>query len=195
MSATAFRPQAVPAASEEPQVLLLTAKSPTIDGALNANGNIFLLNANGILIDSSAKINVGGFVASTLDVPDTASFGSGSNTFTQGSTASSSTVPSVVNMGTIQTNRNGGYVALLGATVSNQGTINAGNEGTVALAAGNQIVLNFNGNSLVGVTVSDVLLNALVENKGAIYADGGKVIAAGNGRIGNKVQLGSRPRR
>ena len=152
------------------------SSSSTIDGALNANGNIFLLNANGILIDSSAKINVGGFVASTLDVPDTASFGSGSNSFTQGSTASSSTVPSVVNMGTIQTNRDGGYVALLGATVSNQGTINAGNEGTVALAAGNQIVLNFNGNSLVGVTVSSGVLNELVENKGAIYADGGKVI-------------------
>ncbi len=66
-------------------------------------------------------------------------------------------------------------MALLGNTVSNQGTITA-TKGTVALASGDKITLNFNGDSLVNVTVDEGTLNALVENKQAIYADGGKVI-------------------
>jgi hypothetical protein len=64
---------------------------------------------------------------------------------------------------------------LLGGSVSNQGVITA-TQGTVALAAGDQITLNFSGDSLVGVTVDKGVLDALVENKLAIYANGGTVI-------------------
>jgi filamentous hemagglutinin family protein len=141
-----------------------------IDGVLNANGNVFLINSNGILMDSTARISTGGFVASTLDIADS-DFMSGKYTFT----ANGSQAGSVINLGTITANRNGGYVALLGGSVSNQGVITA-TEGTVGLAAGDQITLNFNGNSLVGVTVGEGVLNALVENKQAIYANGGTVI-------------------
>ena len=81
----------------------------------------------------------------------------------------------MINLGAITTNRSAGYVVLLGGSVSNQGIITA-TAGTAALAAGDQITLNFNGNSLVGVTVGQGTLNALIENKQAIYADGGTVI-------------------
>ena len=142
--------------------------SSVLDGVLNANGNVFLINANGILVDSTAKISTGGFVASTLDISDS-NFKAGNYTFT----SSGSKAGSVVNLGTMTAN--GGYVVLLGGSVSNQGVITA-NKGTVALAAGDQITLNFNGNSMVGVTVNQGTLNALVENKQAIYANGGTVI-------------------
>ena len=141
-----------------------------IDGVLNANGNVFLINSNGILMDSTARISTGGFVASTLDIADS-DFLSGKYTFT----SNTSQAGSVINLGAITTNKSGGYVALLGGSVSNQGAITA-TEGTVVLAAGDQITLNFNGNSLVGVTVGEGALNALVENKQAIYANGGTVI-------------------
>lgn len=141
-----------------------------IDGVLNANGNVFLINANGILMDSTAKISTGGFAASTLDIADS-DFLSGKYAFS----SNTSQAGSVINLGSITANRSGGYVALLGGSVSNQGVITA-SEGTVALAAGDQITLNFNGNSLVGVTVGKGALNALVENRQAIYANGGTVI-------------------
>ena len=44
---------------------------------------------------------------------------------------------------------------------------------TVSMASGNQVTLNIGGNALVDVTTDKGTLNALVENKGAIVADGG----------------------
>ena len=147
---------------------VIGTESSVIEGVLNATGNVFLLNSNGILMTKGSSINAAGFLASTLDISDE-DFKAGKYTFhSTGSTGS------LVNLGTI-TAKDGGYVALLGSTVSNQGVIVA-NKGTVAMAAGDQITLNFNGNSLVGVTVDKGTLNALVENKQAIYADGGTVI-------------------
>ena len=139
-----------------------------INGALNANGQVFLLNSNGVLFGQGAQVNVGGLVASTLNQSD-ADFMAGRSTFERtGSRAS------VINLGTINA-ADGGYVALLGNQVSNQGVITA-RMGTAALAAGDKVSLNFNGNSLVGVTIDQGTLDALVENKQAIYADGGTVV-------------------
>ena len=41
-----------------------------IHGTLQANGNVYLINPNGILVGPGANINVGSLIASTLDVPD-----------------------------------------------------------------------------------------------------------------------------
>jgi filamentous hemagglutinin family protein len=138
-----------------------------IEGAMYANGQVFLVNSAGILFSKGAQVNVGGLVASTLDISN-ADFNAGKYVFSGSSTGS------VVNQGTITANP-GGYVALLGNNVSNEGVIEA-TLGTVALAAGDNITLNFGGNSLVDVTVNKGTLNALVENKGAIKADGGRVV-------------------
>ena len=79
-----------------------------------------------------------------------------------------------VNQGKIRA-AEGGYVALLGKTVSNEGVISA-KLGTVAMASGEKITLNFEGDSLIDVTIDKGTLDALVENKKAIRADGGRVI-------------------
>ena len=139
-----------------------------IDGVLNANGKVFLVNSNGVLFTRGSSVNTAGLVASTLDISD-ADFNAGRYVF-NGNGGSGS----VINMGTL-TATNGGYVALLGHSVSNQGVIVA-TRGAVALGSGEKISLNFNGDSLVSVSIDEGALNALVENKGAIYADGGKVI-------------------
>ncbi|MBS1207799.1 MAG: filamentous hemagglutinin-like protein [Proteobacteria bacterium] len=139
-----------------------------IDGTLNANGQVFLINSNGMLFSKGSSVNVGGLVASTLNLSDE-DFNAGNYVFkANGSTGA------ILNLGTI-TAKDGGYVALLGNDVSNQGLITA-TKGTVALSAGDKITLNFNGDSLLSVTLDEGTLNALVENKQAIHADGGTVI-------------------
>ncbi|CAN2535938.1 hypothetical+protein [Methylocapsa aurea] len=138
-----------------------------IAGALNANGKVFIINSNGIMFTKDAQVNVGGLVASTLDISNS-NFMAGNYTF------SGSSAASVVNKGTINA-ADGGYVALLGKTVSNDGTINA-KLGTIALASGDAITLNFSGDSLLDVTIDKGTYDALVENKGLIQADGGNVV-------------------
>src|ERR1700685_1420451 len=48
------------------------ANASQIFGALNANGRVFLINQNGIIFGAAAQVNVGGLVASTLNINPTA---------------------------------------------------------------------------------------------------------------------------
>lgn len=41
-----------------------------IDGALNANGQVWILNSNGILFNKNAKVNTAGLVATTKELSD-----------------------------------------------------------------------------------------------------------------------------
>jgi filamentous hemagglutinin family protein len=143
-------------------------------GQLNANGQVYLINPNGILFGQGAKVNVGGLIASTLDFNEASLNGNNRQFSASGASAKSS----IVNQGTINATGaggTGGYVALLGNTVSNQGIITA-QQGMVALGAGSSTVLTFQNNSLVNMQVDQSLLNALAENGGLIRADGGLVI-------------------
>ena len=139
-----------------------------LEGALNATGKVFLINSNGVLFSRNSSVNVGGLVASTLNLSDT-DFNAGNFAFKTDAAGGA-----VTNLGAI-TSREGGYIALLGNSVSNQGVITA-TKGTVSLNSGDRITLNFDGDSLISVTLDEGTLNALVENKQAIYADGGRVI-------------------
>jgi len=136
-------------------------------GHLNANGQVYLINPNGVLFGQGAQVNVGGLVASTMELND-ASLSGNTKTF------SGDGAGSVINLGSINSAK-GGYVALLGNTVSNQGSITAP-QGTVALGAGSAATLTFANNSLVKMQVDQSLLNSLAENGGVIRANGGQVI-------------------
>src|SRR3984885_925323 len=136
-------------------------------GHLDANGQVYLINPNGILFGKDAVVNVGRLVASTLDLSDPTTT-NGSRTFNGTSSAS------VLNAGTINA-ANGGYVALVGNHVGNQGVITS-QMGTVALAAGSAATLTFAGNSLLHLQVDQSVLNSVAKNGGLIRADGGQVI-------------------
>ena len=143
---------------------IFDANGSKILGRLNANGQVWLLNPNGILFGQGAEVNVGGLVASTLDIND-ADLGGSAITFSGNGTGR------IINQGTID----GHYVALIGNTVGNRGTITA-NLGAVALGAGNAVALTFSGLDLVKMQVDRSLLNSQAENGGLIQADGGYVI-------------------
>ncbi len=147
---------------------VLGSNPSQIYGHLTANGQIFLVNPNGVLFGPSAQVTVGGLIASTLDISD-ADFLAGRRTFTGRGTPGS-----ILNQGHLSA-ADGGFIALLGGQVSNQGTISA-RLGTVALAAGNQVTLDFAGDSLTRVQVDQAVLNALAQNGELIQADGGTVI-------------------
>jgi len=138
-----------------------------IFGHLNANGQVWLINPNGILFGPGSQINVGGLVASTLDIADS-SITSNTRQF------KGNGLGSIINQGSI-TAANGGYIALLGNQVSNQGYLSA-QLGTIALGAGSATTLTFNGNQLLHLQVDESTLNNLAENKQLIQADGGQVI-------------------
>jgi filamentous hemagglutinin family protein len=142
-----------------------------IYGQLNANGQVFLVNAAGILFAAGSSINVGGLVASTLDISN-ADFAAGNMRFTNSSGASGQ----VLNQGTL-TASEGGYVALIGPQVANEGAINA-HLGTVALGAGNAVTLDMHGDGLLNLQVDGAALAALASNSGTIQADGGLVMLA-----------------
>jgi filamentous hemagglutinin family protein len=137
-----------------------------IHGAIEANGQVWLLNPNGVLFGNGAQVNVGGLVASTLNISD-ADFLAGNRTL------SGSGNGHIVNYGNISA-RDGGYVALLGGQVSNQGVVTA-RLGTVALASGERVTLDFAGDALLNVSVDEGALGALVDNQELIRADGGRV--------------------
>lgn len=155
-----------PSASSVTLNRVVGTSSSLIQGAMNANGQVFLINPNGVLFANGSQVNVGGLVASTLNITD-ANFQAGNYVF-EGNSQSS-----VLNMGAITTSE-GGYVAMMGKTVANEGTIVA-TMGNVQMASGEKISLNLNGNSLVKLTIDQGTINALVENKGLIQADGGQV--------------------
>jgi filamentous hemagglutinin family protein len=147
---------------------VIGSEASQIFGRLNANGQVFLINPNGVLFGQGAQVDVGGLVASTLNISDT-DFLAGRYKF-----QSSLAPASILNQGTI-TAAAGGSVALLGGDVTNQGTISA-HLGTVALAAGSVISLDFTGRQLMNVQVDATMLGALVDNQQLIQADGGLVI-------------------
>ncbi|MEX0279060.1 MAG: filamentous hemagglutinin N-terminal domain-containing protein, partial [Ruegeria sp.] len=142
-----------------------------IYGQLNANGQVHLVNPNGIFIGPSGHISTGGFVASTLDISDD-DFLNGTYRY-QGNGNSQG----VENAGTI-TVAPGGYAALIGGRVSNSGLIRVP-LGRVGLGAGEQVTLDVSGDGFLQVAVpsdsDDATMEALISNSGRIEAEGGLV--------------------
>ena len=138
-----------------------------IQGALNANGQVFLINPNGVLFTPTAQVNVGGIVASTLDMTQ-ADFDARLYRLSGNSSNA------VINQGSI-TAATGGSIALVAARVSNEGSLHA-DGGSVLLGAGAAVTLDLGGP--VKLQVEQAALDALIDNGGAIRADGGVVMLA-----------------
>jgi filamentous hemagglutinin family protein len=100
---------------------VLSSDPSAIFGKLTANGQVFLVNQSGVLFGAGSRVDVGGLVASTMNVTD-ADFMANRYKFTSGS--GSNGEGSVLNLGNI-TAAQGGYVALLSPEVRNEGIISA----------------------------------------------------------------------
>lgn len=143
----------------------------SIAGSLSSNGQVFLIDRNGVVITPTGTVNTAGFVASSLDIAN-ADFMSGQYNF------SGAGAGAVVNQGAIVA-APGSAVALLGSSVSNEGLISAP-LGRVALGSGQSATLDFSGNGFLQVAIPTDLIGdanqALISNSGRIQADGGRVV-------------------
>lgn len=113
----------------------VTGADPSqILGQLSSNGRVWLLNPNGVIFGSTARVDVAGLVASTLRLNDS-DFLAGRFQFgTSGENAGA-----LVQQGEIRTAL-GGHVALLGGSVRQEGLIDAPG-GRIVLAAGESVAL------------------------------------------------------
>ncbi|WP_201492785.1 filamentous hemagglutinin N-terminal domain-containing protein, partial [Rubrivivax sp. A210] len=148
---------------------VLDGQPSEILGRITANGQVFLVNPGGVYFGRTASVEVGGLVATTHDMANE-DFMAGRTQFKRGNASGS-----VVNEGELRAAL-GGYIALLAPEVRNSGLIVA-QLGTVALASGESVTLQFDGNnSLAGLVVEPSKIKALVENRGAVLAPGGIII-------------------
>lgn len=146
------------------------ADASVIEGKLTANGHVFLLNPSGVLFAKSAQVNVGGLVATTLNLSDD-DFVAGNYTFSEPGAGVVTNEGSLVAV-------DGGSISLIAAQVINTGDILA-EGGAVNLAAGSRVTLNLGG--LVNVLVDEGVVDAVVRNGGAIRANGGLVLLTARG--------------
>ncbi|TFW18350.1 YDG domain-containing protein, partial [Duganella callida] len=144
----------------------ITGQDPSVIlGSLQSNGKVFLINPNGVLFGAGARVDVGGLVASSLNLSN-ADFLAGKNNFSGDAGAGK-----VSNQGAITTPA-GGRIFLVAPAVENSGILSAPN-GDVVLAAGHSVQLFDSADPNVQVVVSSPADQAL--NLGQIVAQGGRV--------------------
>ncbi len=166
---------------------IFDANPSVIQGRMSANGQVYLINQNGIIFDGGSQINVGGLVASTLNITD--------DLFLSGilSNASPATTPvfTVFNNGQptgmirvepgaeIRTEREG-RVMLLAPQVQNGGLI-ATPEGQTILAAGEKVYLAASTNPTLRGLLVEVDNGGAAENLnlGQIVAERGNITLVG----------------
>ena len=150
-------------------------------GTLYSNGQIFVVNPDGILFGTSARsTSAASWRRPTISPTATSWPGTTISPFPA--------IPhaSIVNHGTI-TAQTGGFAALVAPGVRNTGTITA-KLGTIALASGNAFTLDLYGDNLITLGLTTPIAShvdrrldrhsrcrSLVSNAGTLKANGGKV--------------------
>jgi len=146
-------------------------------GQLSANGQVWLINPAGVYFGPGAQVNVGGLVASTLNLAD--------NTKPyqlQGAVSAGNNSASVVNEGNIQT-AEGGYAALMAGNVSNPGNITSPG-GRIVLSGDKQ-------NGSVSLNGSLDTSSSVSKTQGFIETSAALVRIADTARVSTRAADGS----
>jgi filamentous hemagglutinin family protein len=184
------------------------ANPSSIFGALSANGQIYLINANGFLFGATSTVNVAGMIASSLNITDS-TFNNGIlaplqngqpalEQFTGNSQHFSDDGPSgagkITNVGSITvqdgaqlTAASGGRLLLAAPLVQNAGSLTAP-DGQIVLAAGQNIYLQASQDPAVrglivqvdgGTSAATQLMGVVNEASGALSAPRGNITLTG----------------
>jgi filamentous hemagglutinin len=182
------------------------ANPSSIFGSLSANGQIYLINANGFLFGATARVNVAGLIASSLNLTD--------STFTNGILAplangqaaleqftgdpqhfaDDAGGPKLTNIGTITVQNgaqlngaSGGRLLLAAPLVQNGGALTAP-DGQIILAAGQNIYLQASQDPAVrglivqvdgGTPAADQLTGVVNQASGVLSAPRGNITLTG----------------
>ncbi|MBT4444964.1 MAG: filamentous hemagglutinin N-terminal domain-containing protein, partial [Waddliaceae bacterium] len=127
----------------------ITGANPSeIMGSLVANGQIFIINPNGILFGPDSHVNTAGLLATTLNISD-ADFLEGNYEFSQDQYKE---LASIINKGEIVIADNG-YAVIVAPLVSDEGLIVA-NLGTVHVGAAEHFTVSFDGRNLINFEIT-----------------------------------------
>ncbi|MBU3656098.1 MAG: filamentous hemagglutinin N-terminal domain-containing protein, partial [Alphaproteobacteria bacterium] len=157
-----------------------------IMGRLSANGNVVLINPNGVFFGRDSQVDVNGLIATTADVDNNQVMQGGKLHFTKPGKPTAT----ITNQGTI-TAKQAGLVGLVAPNVENDGVI-AARLGKVQLGSGDQMTVDLYGDGLMELAVSDDVKSQLVKNSGTISAEGGTIAltaAAGRQIVNSLVQI------
>ncbi len=149
-------------------------------GQLDANGQVLLINPNGIVFGGGAQVNVGSLIATTSNISD-ANFLAGRLVFDHPGKVGAG----ILNAGTI-TARDGGLVALVAPHVRNDGLL-AARLGTVVLGSADTFTVDLYGDALISLALSEGHagqlvgldgrpVTSLVDNSGHIDTAGGQTV-------------------
>ena len=147
-----------------------------IEGIIQANGNVYLLNPNGILIGSDGVINTAGFLASTLNLDDRLFLEGGVLQFSDAGPGS------ILNLGTIRCSS--GDIVLFSKHVVNEGTLCTPNGGCYTGAA-EEVFLQAAGDEKIWIKGI-----GKVENRGAMQAAAIEVKANAENPYSLAIQAG-----
>ncbi|WP_118793305.1 filamentous hemagglutinin N-terminal domain-containing protein, partial [Haemophilus influenzae] len=155
-----------------------------LKGILDSNGQVFLINPNGITIGKDAIINTNGFTASTLDISNE---NIKAHNFTLEQTKDKA-LAEIVNHGLITVGKDGS-VNLIGGKVKNEGVISV-NGGSISLLAGQKITISDIANPTITYSIAAPENEAV--NLGNIFTKGGKInVRAANIRNQGKLSADS----
>jgi len=151
-----------------------------VNGVLESNGNVFLINPHGLVFGRTASVNVGGLLASSSDISNN-NFMTESFVFDQPGHSSAM----ITNEGNITVSEYG-IASLVAPSVANSGVISA-KLGTVNLVSGSTYTLDLYGDGLVHFGLDDQFIDPavgedefLVSTSGEIIAEGGMVVLSAN---------------
>ena len=155
-----------------------------INGTLTANGNVIILNQNGVMFGAGSQVDVNGLIATTAGISNNDFMNAAGPMYFNIAGNPNATI---TNNGAITA----GLVGIVAPNVINNGVITA-NLGKVQLSSGDTATIDLYGDNLMQVAVSDQVKSQLVSNNGLIEADGGRVAltaAAGNQIVNSLITI------
>ncbi|MFN7902280.1 MAG: YDG domain-containing protein [Holosporales bacterium] len=137
-------------------------------GKLSANGQVTLINPNGVFFGKDSVVDVAGLTASTANIKDT-DFLSGKMQFNEPGSPNAE----IANEGTM-TMAEAGIATLVAPSVRNDGVITA-KLGTINIGGAEKFTVDLYGNGLMSLVVEDAALQTAVRNGGVLDAEGGTI--------------------
>ncbi|WP_454625216.1 filamentous haemagglutinin family protein [Bradyrhizobium cenepequi] len=176
------------------------ARPSQIAGQIRADGQVYIINRNGIIFGGTSQVNVGALIAATANITDDQFLNRGiysqqsSGAYLPSFTGAAGSV--TVEAGAELTTRapksvteGGGFVMLLGSNVENAGSIST-QKGQALLAAGNDFILrpgygtdanqfSTTRGSEIAPVISSGGTSGTVVNAGLIFSQQGDITLAG----------------